>query len=227
MDSVAAWNYLKSWLSSPEAKPPLIVTPVLDLFLPKLRKEYAKHPSDLVEVEGKGSTLSIAEVRELLLRITTTTFVGRRLIIFHQAERLSLPAAQALLKTLEEPATTNRFLLVTRFLRRLPATIRSRSEVLRLPSAAGSKTQAPLVGQAEIRKYITSRTFKDLSDNDLQGIQALIQTSLQTTPGHPAAYRSALRLRDYYKIRAQRGNVKLAATVLLASILDMHRALKN
>jgi DNA polymerase-3 subunit delta' len=53
-------------------------------------------------------------------------FGGRKVVLVHPADRLHPAAANALLKTLEEPPSATHFLLVTGQPARLPATVRSR-----------------------------------------------------------------------------------------------------
>jgi DNA polymerase-3 subunit delta' len=66
---------------------------------------------------------------------------GRRVVIVTPAEALNLPAANALLKTLEEPPAGTVFLLVTTALSRLLPTIRSRCRLLPV-GTPGAKTSA-------------------------------------------------------------------------------------
>jgi DNA polymerase-3 subunit delta' len=62
----------------------------------------------------------------------TSHLAGSKVVIIDPADRLNASAANALLKTLEEPANT-RFLLVTGQPARLPATVRSRCVRVALP----------------------------------------------------------------------------------------------
>lgn len=58
---------------------------------------------------------------------------GRKVVVVHPAEALNLAAANALLKTLEEPPPDTLFLLVSHHWRRLLPTLRSRCRRLALP----------------------------------------------------------------------------------------------
>ncbi len=58
---------------------------------------------------------------------------GRKLVIVDPADALNTPAANALLKTLEEPPGDSVFLLVTGHADGLPATIRSRCVAVEVP----------------------------------------------------------------------------------------------
>ena len=78
--------------------------------------------------------ISVDQVRALQKRLTTRPTLGdRRAIIVDAADDLEKGAANALLKSLEEPPSGTIFLLVAHRIGRLQATIRSRCRVLRFP----------------------------------------------------------------------------------------------
>jgi DNA polymerase-3 subunit delta' len=81
--------------------------------------------------EGDGSTrarnIAIGQIRALEDFIGLTTLHhGARVIVLHPAESLNAAAANALLKTLEEPTEHTLFLLVSHQPQQLLATVRSR-----------------------------------------------------------------------------------------------------
>ena len=93
------------------------------------------HP-DLVRVglelrdDGKlRSEITIDQVRTLAQRLAMSSqFGGLQLALVDPADRLNVSAANALLKTLEEPASSTVIVLVADEPTRLPATIRSRCQ---------------------------------------------------------------------------------------------------
>lgn len=93
------------------------------------------HP-DLVRVglelrdDGKQrSEITVDQVRALALRLAMSSqFGGLQLALVDPADRLNVNAANALLKTLEEPASSTVIVLVADEPARLPATIRSRCQ---------------------------------------------------------------------------------------------------
>lgn len=101
------------------------------------------HP-DLVRVglelrdDGKPRTeITIDQMRALSQRLSMSSqFGGLQLAIIDPADRMNAAAANGLLKTLEEPASSTVIALVADDASRLPATIRSRCQrvELRLPS---------------------------------------------------------------------------------------------
>jgi DNA polymerase-3 subunit delta' len=103
--------------------------------------------------EGKPHQLkrsiSIAQIREMQLRLNTKPTLGsRRAIIIDPADDLEKSAANALLKSLEEPPAGSFFLLVAHRPGRLLATIRSRCRLLRFPALPDAQVDAVLREQA-------------------------------------------------------------------------------
>lgn len=96
---------------------------------------------ELEERDGKAgeegqlkSAISVEQVRELIagLQLSSSQAGGRKLALIEPAELMSTAAANSLLKTLEEPPAGTLILLVTAAPGRLPATVRSRCQVLPL-----------------------------------------------------------------------------------------------
>ncbi len=76
--------------------------------------------------------IRIGEIRGLCEKLNQTSqFGGYRVAIFNQADKLTISAANSLLKTLEEPGQKVLLILVTARTYRLPITIRSRCQSLR------------------------------------------------------------------------------------------------
>lgn len=91
-----------------------------------------RHP-DVRVVEPEGATLKIAQVRELTREAALAPHsADRRIYILSGAERMSTEAANALLKTLEEPPTPVILILTASDENLLPATIASRCQKLKL-----------------------------------------------------------------------------------------------
>lgn len=99
-----------------------------------------REPKDAAEIrkqeEGKpfdlARSISIAQIRKLQQRLTTRpTFGKRRAIIIDTVDDLETAAANAMLKSLEEPPAGTVFLLICHHPARLLPTIRSRCRVLR------------------------------------------------------------------------------------------------
>ncbi|NPA72361.1 MAG: DNA polymerase III subunit delta' [Gammaproteobacteria bacterium] len=91
-----------------------------------------QHPDfyHLARLEDKKE-ITIDQVRQLLVKLTETAHQGGYKVIWVEGvEHLNQSAFNALLKTLEEPADKTLFLLTTHALGRLPATIKSRCQLM-------------------------------------------------------------------------------------------------
>ena len=86
------------------------------------------HP-DLRWVEPEDATVKIEQVRDLIgFMFQTAVRSGTKAAVLEQADRMTVNAANALLKTLEEPPPGSHLVLVTSAPQRLPATVRSRCQ---------------------------------------------------------------------------------------------------
>ena len=102
------------------------------------------HP-DLHYVEVDGAWIKVDGVRELLRALALVANEhGRRIALIPNAERLRVEAANALLKTLEEPPSGAVLLLVTSSAEALPRTLRSRTLRVRFRPVAEAAIAAEL-----------------------------------------------------------------------------------
>ena len=129
--------------------------------LPKDDKEADKRAKG--EAFESSRNIGIAQIRELQQRLTTKPSVGgTRAVIVEPADDMERGAANALLKSLEEPPQGTVFLLVAHRAGRLLPTIRSRCRVLRLAPpdaqrvAAWLRERAPEVPADEIDAAIAA-----------------------------------------------------------------------
>ncbi len=88
------------------------------------------HPDySLARPEEDGKVLKVDQVRELRAFLGyTAQYGGYKIALLEPADRLNVNAANALLKTLEEPPGNGLLLLVTAQPARLPVTVRSRCQ---------------------------------------------------------------------------------------------------
>lgn len=99
---------------------------------PSCRKAEHKNHPDIVTIVAEGQFIKIGAVKELQEQMTFRPSGGRRRIfIMPEADRMNAAAANALLKTLEEPSPGNILLLTTARPHALPMTILSRCQHLR------------------------------------------------------------------------------------------------
>lgn len=79
--------------------------------------------------EAEGKALKIDQIREMTLQVQQSAQRGgHKLVLIWPAEAMNLYAANALLKTLEEPEPRTQFVLVSDQPSSLPATLRSRCQ---------------------------------------------------------------------------------------------------
>ncbi len=113
------------------------------------------------EIDGEGDAtdagsaskkpsqqITIDQIRGLASFMALTTHRGgARVLLVEPADTLNLAAANALLKTLEEPPPATRFVLVTGQPRRLPATVLSRCLSIHLPLPSAQQARHWLTQQ--------------------------------------------------------------------------------
>lgn len=96
----------------------------------------------------RARSIRVKQVRAMQKRLTTRPTLGdRRVIIINPADEMEVSAANALLKSLEEPPQGTFFVLVTHRPSRLLPTIRSRCRVLRFPILKDAQLEA-MLGEA-------------------------------------------------------------------------------
>lgn len=122
------------------------------------------HPDVHVIDGGAGETIKIEQVRGLLDQMKLKPLMSaKKIFIIRSAENLTLEGANALLKTLEEPAPSGLLLLTTSDARRNLDTIRSRCQAVYFPSVSRAKLAAALSreGAADDRQACFLAYFAD------------------------------------------------------------------
>jgi DNA polymerase-3 subunit delta' len=94
------------------------------------------HPDYFIlTAQGKSEVIGIDVIRSIMDFCEQTPQCGdKKIIIIPQAQHMNISASNALLKTLEEPAGNSYFLLTSSIPAALPATVRSRCQVVRFPT---------------------------------------------------------------------------------------------
>jgi DNA polymerase-3 subunit delta' len=107
-----------------------------------LKMQHSSHP-DIIIVEADGQFIRINSIRDIQEQMTFKPLEGRwRVVIIDDADKMNEQAANALLKTLEEPSPSNILILITARPYMLPATIISRCRHMRFnPLAVDAITQ--------------------------------------------------------------------------------------
>src|SRR6478672_9678858 len=118
-------------------------TPVNEVFSAKAREIFIAGP------ESKSRRISIEQIRELEHALQMRAANGRRkVVIISDADRLGDAAANAFLKTLEEPPSDSLLLLLSTLPEALPETILSRC--ITIPLASNGQRQ----GKDEEKKLV-------------------------------------------------------------------------
>lgn len=87
-----------------------------------------------LQPEGNSRVIKIDQVRDAVaFAFRTAGFGQRKVLVLAPAETMTVAAANALLKCLEEPSANTHIVLVCDRLQGLPATVRSRCQQLKLP----------------------------------------------------------------------------------------------
>jgi DNA polymerase-3 subunit delta' len=109
------------------------------------------HPDQLwLAPEEPGKPIKIDAVRRIAARSTLSAGVaGYRVVVIDPADALNRAAANALLKTLEEPVSRSVLVLVSSHPDRLMATVRSRCQLCRFVLPPPAETRRWLAGRLE------------------------------------------------------------------------------
>jgi DNA polymerase-3 subunit delta' len=147
-----------------------------------------------IEAEGKNKTIKIEQIRGLIDTLSHTAMLsGYQVAVILLAEHMTKSAANALLKTLEEPRGKVLLLLTTHQPHYLAATLRSRCFSVKLPLP--HRTQVlewlgpKLSSKEEALAYLClsdNRPFKALDfalKNYLQALNVMIQNLLAIKKG--------------------------------------------
>jgi DNA polymerase III subunit delta' len=119
---------------------------------PSCRKARRQNHPDIITIAAEGQFIKIGAVKELQEQMKFRPREGRRRVfIMTEADRMNAAAANALLKSLEEPSAGNILLLTTSRPHALPMTILSRCQHLRF-------TPLP---RGEVARYLTEKESLD------------------------------------------------------------------
>ncbi|MEC4724854.1 DNA polymerase III subunit delta' [Shewanella sp. D64] len=117
--------------------------------------EANNHP-DFYHVVADGNQIKVDQIRELCQKLTSTSQQGgRRVVVISQCEKLNLAAANALLKTLEEPGKETLLLLQSNTPSRLMATINSRCQRVHFQSPSTDEIKTWLGQSLEVSSDVT------------------------------------------------------------------------
>ena len=116
----------------------------------RVERPLDKGESDEWEVDPERGEIRIDQVREVEKWLIVRSFHGGwRVCVFDGAEKINRAAANALLKTLEEPPPKSLIVLISTTRTRLPATVQSRCQALYFPPLPKQEIERVLAGRAQ------------------------------------------------------------------------------
>jgi hypothetical protein len=116
-----------------------------------------QHPDYLFVSPESTKSLGIDKIREVTaFCLIAPTRAHRKIVLIQPIEAMTLPAQQAFLKTLEEPVVPTTFILVCSQAHKLLPTLRSRCQVITLPSVPYIQAQSWL---AERNQSLNSKGY--------------------------------------------------------------------
>lgn len=96
-----------------------------------LNTENVDSSPDYISINADGSSIKIAQIRKLQTDIIIKPHKEYKIYIINEAEKMTVEAQNALLKTLEEPPEYAIMILITSNKERLLDTIKSRCEIIK------------------------------------------------------------------------------------------------
>jgi DNA polymerase-3 subunit delta' len=150
---------------------------------------------DVERFDPTGLSIKAEEVRELIARSSWSPSVGGwRIVIIEDADRLTETAANALLKTIEEPETHTVWLLCAPTLSDVPVTIRSRCRHVQLRTPSTDSVQDFLLNQTKVDKK-TAEFAARISQGHI-GRARFIATNLEAQSRRKEILSLAISLHD-------------------------------
>ena len=116
-----------------------------DLATTLLEMENLFNSPDYIEITPDGNSIKIAQIRKLQPDILVKPYKSYKIYVIDEAQKMTVEAQNALLKTLEEPPKYAIIILITNNKESLLDTIKSRCEIIKF-------TPIPLV---EVADYLT------------------------------------------------------------------------
>lgn len=146
--------------------------------------ETRTHPDFLLieaDREQANPQIKIESIRDIEQQMIYRPLIGdRKICLIDEADRMTIGAANALLKTLEEPPDHSLFLLVSSRPYALPPTVRSRCQAIQLATPAQTQVEMAVIVKRELPPA-DARFLALLSDGQLgRALESDIKTARTT-----------------------------------------------
>ncbi|MGL5694585.1 MAG: ATP-binding protein [Peptostreptococcaceae bacterium] len=116
-----------------------------------INTENVDNNPDYIQIEPTGSSIKIAQIRELQSDIIVKPHSRHKIYVINHAEKMTVESQNALLNTLEEPPEYAIIILITNNKESLLATIKSRCEIIKfLP-----------ISIVDLKKYLMDRDIEE------------------------------------------------------------------
>lgn len=163
-----------------------------DIFVSKiLNKEVSKEHIDAINYRNNKASIGVSEVRDIIEEVNKKPYEGdKKVVIIYDAEKLTIQAQNALLKTIEEPPNGVYIFLLTTNLEFILDTIKSRCQIYKLTTLTNDEMISFIKSKHEIDEEellsvlaysegIPGRAERFLKDTELQNLRNLIINMLR------------------------------------------------
>ncbi len=185
------------------------------------RIEKEIHP-DIHVLNKEGDSIKIENVREMIRALNHTQFEGKRKVaIIDNAEALTIQAANALLKTLEEPPQNSNIILISSNPGQLPITLKSRCYPLRFNPLDEEIIVEIIARERQIDSKDTLKIIARIAEGGIENARALLDINIINVRQNFLQILGA----GVYNIRnyALFSDEKLEGTKLIKSYLQIFR----
>jgi len=151
-----------------------------------LAKTVDKDYVDIINYRPQKASFGVEEVRGIIEEVNKKPYEGdKKVIIIHQGSRLTKPAQNALLKTVEEPPKGVYIIILSESLELMLDTIKSRSqiykltplnreEIIRFIKKIGEEDNEKILVAISYAEGVPGRVLKILRDKDLANLRDII-----------------------------------------------------
>ena len=192
-----------------------------------IKFEHCTHP-DLEILKPQGAMIKLDQVRDLQRALSFSPLDSqRRVCLILEAQKINLPAANALLKTLEEPPGKNHFILTATSTRTLLPTIVSRCQVIHCEGLSASAIMERIKGErlcpsgsVQFLAYFSEGSISKARDVLEQNVFSVRERVLEFLKSEREKALSMLFILSK-QISSNRENILLAAQVIRAFLRDL------
>ncbi len=127
---------------------------------PSCQRVARRQSEGLILLEPQGPTIKIESARQIVNDLSLTALGRGRVVLIDDAEKLTAQAANALLKSVEEPPPRTHFIFIAPSRDSVLGTLRSRSQIVRFGSLTREERSA--IGGEDVDVEIRTRAVQVL-----------------------------------------------------------------